>query len=232
MTATGRGLFGDRSAQLETTTLEINDQEIIAYHASCSPAQVVLLGINVLGVNRKPDLLISGINYGENVGRDISMSGTVGAAIQAKCMDVPSLAVSLQVPIDYHYEYGEVDWSVTSYFAQKFAQMMLSRDLPIDVDLLKLDVPQGATEDIQWRITRTSRQSYFNARMESPTLSSTLSDSVIEVGVDLETVEKDSDIYAIQVDKVVSVTPISLDYTSRIDLSMLHEFIGDVDSVP
>ncbi len=95
----------------------------------------------------------------------------------------------------------------------------------------KLDVPQDATRETQWRITHTSRQSYFQAQMESPTLSSTLADSVIKVGVDLETVEKDSDIYAIQVDKVVSVTPISLDYTSRTDLSKLHEFIDELDEV-
>ncbi len=231
MTASGRGLFGDRSARLETATLEINNREFTAYHAPCSPAQVVMLGIQVLGAKRKPDLLISGINYGENLGRDISMSGTIGAAIQAKCMDVPAMAVSMQVPINYHFEYGDVDWSVTGYFAQKFARMLLNRPLPDDVDLLKLDVPQDSTRDTQWRVTHVARQSYFKAQIDSPSLSSRLSDSNIAVEVDFETLEKDSDIHAIQVDKVVSVTPLSLNCTSRIELSKLQEFINDVDEM-
>ncbi|MBU2510068.1 hypothetical protein KJ966_01980 [bacterium] len=231
MTASGRGLFGDRSAPLETTTLDINNRKVTAYHAPCSPAQVVMLGIQVLGAKRKPDLLISGINYGENVGRDISMSGTIGAAIQAKCMNVPAMAVSMQVPVDYHFTYGEVDWSVTGYFAQKFARMLLNRPLPEDVDLLKLDVPQNSTRDTKWRVTRVAHQSNFEAQIKNPSLSSRLSDADIKVGMDFETLDKDSDIHAIQVDKVVSITPLSLNYTSRIELLKLQEFINDVDEL-
>lgn len=229
MTATGRGLFGDRSVQLQTATLQINEKEITAYHAPCSPAQVVLLGLQVLGANRKPDLLISGINYGENLGRDISMSGTVGAAIQAKCMDIPALAVSRQTPIEFHYNYGEVDWHVAGYFASLFAKKLINCELPADIDLLKLDIPQDANTRTPWRTTRVGNQSYFRADINSPTLTSRLMDSTIKIEVDFETLEKDTDIYAIQVDKVVSVTPISLDHTSRTDLTKLQGFLNRRD---
>ncbi len=224
MTATGRGLYGDRDSKLEPVDLTINDQTITAYHAPCSPAHVVMQGIKILGAQRLPDLLISGINYGENMGRDISMSGTVGAAIQAVCMGVPSMAVSLQTAIDYHFKYGDVDWDVAAFFAEKFAQLILDRKLPADVDILKVDVPQNAENTTEWRVTQLERQSYFQANIESPTLDSCLNDTDVTVSIDLDSLDTTSDVYALHVDKVVSVTPISLDFTSRVDLSLLQTY--------
>ena len=49
------------------------------YHGECSPAMVVLQAFDVLFGGRKPDLLVSGINYGENLGMNVTISGTVEA---------------------------------------------------------------------------------------------------------------------------------------------------------
>ncbi|MCP4752058.1 MAG: 5'/3'-nucleotidase SurE [Proteobacteria bacterium] len=230
-TAAGRGLTGDKDTRLSSTELKIADHKITAYHNSCSPAVVVMQGIQIFETERKPDLLISGINYGENLGRDITMSGTVGAAVQGACMGIPSLAVSLQTPTEYHYQHAQVDWESASFFARKFARIMLDGTLPMDVDLMKLDIPQNATRETPWRITCLEKQSYFSARIESPSLDSRLSDAKIGVAVDKEILDKNSDIYAILVDEVVSVTPISLDATSRVSLSRLQEHIREPDDV-
>lgn len=229
-TAAGRGLNGSRDTQLQVSTLVIDGNEVEAYHNDCSPAQVVLQGIQVFGAERSPDLLISGINYGENLGRDITMSGTVGAAIQAASMGIPALAVSLQVPIEYHYFHGDdVDWSIAGHFAQVFALKMLNRTMPDDVDLLKIDIPSEASRNTPWKVTRVSRQSYFTARIDSPSLNSRLSDSVVNVQIDRDKLEKDSDIHTIMIDRNVSVAPVSLDMSSRLDRHKFHEYMNHTD---
>ena len=101
----------------------------------------------------------------------------------------------------------------------------------MDVDLLKIDVPQNATKETDWRVTSLANQSYFRAKIESPTLDSSLSDGQVKVSVDYDLLDKTSDIYALQVDQVVSVTPLSLDFTSRIERSSLHTFIKDDSEV-
>lgn len=229
MTAAGRGLSGDRGAKLESVQLDLKGETIEAWHAPCSPAQAVILGVQIFGPERFPNLLISGINYGENMGRDITMSGTVGAAIQGACMGLPSLAVSLETPIDLHFKYGEIDWRTASHFAARFARIMLEKTLPFDVEILKLDVPSTATPETPWRITRLADQSYFSARIPSPGINSSLKDSEVKVMVDRETLAKDSDIYTFLVDRQVSVTPLSLDYTSRTDLKKLSKYLGNHD---
>ena len=225
MTAAGRGLSGNRSAKLESIELSIENQVITAYHAPCSPAQVVILGVQIFGSEGFPDLLVSGINYGENMGRDITMSGTVGAAIQGACMGIPSLAVSAQTPIDMHFKHGEINWKTPSWFAAKFAKIMLEKKMPFDVDILKLDIPQTAQHSTPWRITRLADQSYFSARIPSPTLESALSDSEVKIASDPATLDPQSDIYTFLVDKMVSVCPLSLDLTSRTDLKKLSAYL-------
>ncbi len=229
MTATGRGLFGDRHAQLETSELTINQTKIIAYHAPCSPAQVVMLGAKIFREEREPDLLISGINYGENMGRDITMSGTVGAAIQAACMGIPALAMSMQTPINGHFIHSEADWSAASFFSAKFARLMLERKMPPDVDLLKVDVPETATEDTPWQVTRQANKSYFTAEFKKPVKNSSLADSEVKALRDLQDLDTNSDIYVFLKKDVVVVTPISLDFTSRTDLNKLQSYLKSDD---
>lgn len=68
-----------------------------AYAVSGTPTDAVIIGIFEL-MDEKPDLVISGINMGENIGKsELTTSGTIGAAMEAAVHGVPSLAVSLQV---------------------------------------------------------------------------------------------------------------------------------------
>lgn len=225
-TAMGRGFRGDRNERLHRIEFPVNGHAIEAYHCDCSPALLVEHGVNILGEHHPPDLLISGINYGENLGSNVTMSGTVGAALQGACMGIPGLAVSLQTELHYHFNYGEVDWSIARYFLRVFAEKMLSRTLPDDVDVLKVDVPAEATQDTPCRLTRVSRQMYYSTFVENPSKTSTLGETKLHVNIDKSLLEKDSDIHALFIDGVVSVTPISLDLTSRIELNSLAGFVG------
>ena len=80
---------------IEKIKIMLNGCEIEAYGVHGSPAHAVSHGILELAY-RKPDLCISGINYGENLGLSISCSGTIGAAFEADSYDIPSIAISRQ----------------------------------------------------------------------------------------------------------------------------------------
>ncbi|MGH2542221.1 MAG: 5'/3'-nucleotidase SurE, partial [Ardenticatenaceae bacterium] len=129
-TAAGRS-FPVVPWSLEPYPLASRDgSELEAYAIEGSPAQAVRAGLMLLAA-RPPDLVISGINYGENVGVGVTISGTVGAAIEAAAFGVPALAVSLETAIHHHFTYSEeVDFSVAGYFTQLLARMMLELSLP------------------------------------------------------------------------------------------------------
>ncbi len=211
----------------------VGGQPVTAFQVGASPALAVLHAVLEL-VERQPALLIAGINYGENVGQDITGSGTVGAALQGAACGIPSLASSLQTPKEMHRAHGQgVDFSAAAHFTRLFARALLRHRLPGDAAVLKLDVPASATPATPWRVTRVSRCPYYVnlARPRAVSLLDELPPEGIEVGLEYtyppnpETTEPDSDIYALCVERVVSVTPLSLDLTARVSLPSLEALL-------
>jgi 5'-nucleotidase len=201
--------------------IPVDCANVEAWSLESSPAQSVLRALVEL-VPRKPDLVISGINFGENMGSGVTVSGTIGAAIEAACSGIPSLAVSLQTPHEYHYNPSDtIDFSVAADFTRRFAQMTLAGELPFDVDILKVDVPAGATLDTPWRVTRVSRQSYYVPVPRKQLTPNGKLEIDYDVGIARDTLEPDSDIHALAVDRVVSVSPLSINLTSRTDIDAL-----------
>ena len=126
-----------------------------------TPAQTVLHGVLEV-MKRKPDLVVSGINYGENVATGVTISGTVGAALEGASLGIPSMAVSLEADPKYHLTYSEeVSFLVAAEFTAPIARLLLEKKFPADVDVLKVDVPSDATVDTPWQLTRVSRQRYY-----------------------------------------------------------------------
>jgi 5'-nucleotidase len=103
--------------------------------------------------------------------------------------------------------------------------MLLDHAMPPDADALKVDVPEGATPETPWRATRVSRQRYYySIPPENPDLSQPVYVDY-EVQMDMDTLERDSDIWAMAVDRVVSVAPLSLDLSSRLELSSFSDML-------
>lgn len=204
----------------------IECEDCKAYAVDGTPAQAVQHGVLELA-DRKPALTVSGINYGENTGNGVTISGTVGAAIESASLGIPALAVSQQTPTDLHLSYSNnVDFRVAANFSRRMGNWLLEHSaLPDDVDLLKIDVPWSATVDTEWRMTRLSRRRvYWPTRPERVSLN-----DVGKLGYQYNTKpeesEPDSDVYALLVDKVISVTPMSLDMTSRTDMFRLRHIV-------
>ena len=192
------------------------------YAVGGTPAQAVLHALLEL-MPRRQDLLVSGINYGENLGSGVTVSGTVGAALEGAACGIPSLAISLETHTRYHLTHSEeIDFSAAAHFTHLFAGMILRGMRLRDVDVLKVDVPSEATPQTKWRVTRLSRVRYFvpiapqRERLELP--------GGIGYRVDYANgeVEEDSDIYAVQKLREVAVTPLSIDLTSRVRLGNLE----------
>ncbi len=205
--------------------LAVDGQAIPAYQIDASPALVVLHALLELAP-RRPALLISGINYGENMGSDVTISGTVGAALQGAVCRVPALAASLQTPKETHTTPSDsVDFTAAIHFVRLFARWMLTTPLPFDVDVLKIDVPDDATPETPWKLARASRQPYF------VTIPPRRSDLTEPLRLDYrqlphpEHCEADSDIYALVVERVVSVVPLSVDLTSRADFGEIEALL-------
>ncbi len=234
----GRSMMLGPTVGVSRSSLEMDKgRAVTAYQVDASPATAVMYAVFKL-VPRPPALVISGINYGENLGSDVTISGTVGAAIQGATMDIPSLAVSLQTPKETHARpSNDVDFAAAIHFTRLVARWMLQMELPFDVDVLKMDIPADATPEAPWRLTRVSRHPYFVVipprGSESPVSNDggrpNPADPALPVesgSVDMdyeslphpERTERDSDIYALAVDRVVSIAPLSVDVSSRIDL--------------
>jgi 5'-nucleotidase len=221
-TSAGRSLPVSFTGRIYEQTLAIDGERIPAFAVEGSPAQAVQHAIMEL-TPRLPDLVVSGINYGENLGNGITVSGTVGAALEAATFGVTGLAASLGVHKKHHLSHSkEVDFGTAAHFTTYFACLLLSQQLPPDIHLLKLDVPASATPETPWRITRVSRQRYFvpiAVRQSSLSLPGPMD---YERALDPKRLEPDSDIYAFAVDQVVSVSPISFDLTARVQLAQLE----------
>lgn len=224
-TSMGRALPRESDGLIRTQKLMVNGKEWDVYGVGGTPAQAVLHGVlEIMGF--KPDLVVSGINYGENLASGITVSGTVGAALEAASMGFPALAVSLQTPMTEHFDLSDrVDFSVAAWFTRFFAEKLLRKVMPFDVDVLKVDVPSGAATTTPWVVTRQSRQRYFYALPRDPSLRNEPRSMDYETRVEQESLEEDGDLKTVIVDGKVSVTPISLDLTSRVDRHDLRRLL-------
>jgi 5'-nucleotidase len=220
----GRSLPSTSDGIIRPEVLTVCGKEWTVYGVGGSPAQSVLHAMLEI-MPQRPDLVVSGINYGENVASGITISGTVGAAMEAAEMGVRALAMSLETPMEEHHSYStEVDFSAAAHFTAYFARLLLDRKMPADVDLLKVDVPCDASPQTPWEITRVSRQRYFipvapkRTSWDQPGPVGYMENANLDC-------ERDSDVYILRVKRQVAVTPISLDMTSRVDFGKLDSLL-------
>jgi len=224
-TGMGRSLPNTSDGIIHEQRLQVNGQEWSVFAVGGSPAQSVLHGIYDV-MKRMPDLVVSGINYGENVASGVTISGTVGAALEAASLGIPSLAVSLETDSKYHLSYSEdVDFSVAANFTARIARLLLAKNFPADVHLLKVEVPSNATIDTPWQLARVSQQRYYEpvpAERKSWDEPGTI--GYLEAGV-FDHEPEDTDVYVLRKKRMVSVSPMSLDLTSRVDFNELDKLM-------
>lgn len=225
-TGMGRSLPSTSTGIIHIETVEVGGQRWTVHAIQGSPAQAVLHGVLEL-MPHKPDLVVSGINYGENVGSGIAISGTVGAAMEAASMGIPALAMSLETEKHHHMSYStEVDFSTAAYFAHLFAQKILKHGMPRGAQLIKVDVPSDATPETPWLWTKLSSQQYYVSTKPVRTAWDQPAPVGYELSPRLEHEPAGTDVHTLIKERKVSVTPLTLDMTARVAPEELERFIG------
>jgi len=122
------------------------------YSVDGTPTDCVMVGMHEV-LDEMPDLLVSGINHGGNLGDDVHYSGTVSAAFEGCIFGIPSIAVSL-----VSYDGGDMKPAAT--FAAKLAKKVLKKGLPRGI-ILNVNVPPLPAEGIKgYEITKQGKRNY------------------------------------------------------------------------
>ncbi|MEE9474679.1 MAG: 5'/3'-nucleotidase SurE, partial [Candidatus Hydrothermarchaeaceae archaeon] len=131
-----------------------------AYSISGTPVDAVIAGIYGI-LEKPPDLLISGINVGENMSSEATTSGTVGAALEGASQGVPSIAISIHSmeAIEFVSMEYDVDFSIAKKVLKKLVKFVLKNGLAKGVDLLNVNVPTKV-KSMEVEITRLANRMY------------------------------------------------------------------------
>jgi 5'-nucleotidase len=200
---------------LRINSLTLNDGTP-AYSVSGTPTDAITLGIFEV-LDEKPDLVISGINVGHNTGKgELTTSGTIGAAMEAAALGIPSIAVSQEVSnSEMKFErHVELDYSVTEKILYEISEKIIKKGLPNGADLLNLNVPaKPSTEEIL--ITR------LGERMYNPTIDVRLDPRGKPYywinGLPYKGELEGTDGYGLKVLNQPTLTPLKIDCTGNLD---------------
>lgn len=113
------------------------------YAVDGTPTDCVLLAVKEIIKDKKPDLVLSGINRGSNLGEDVTYSGTVAAAMEGTLLDIPSIALSQSISRD-----KAVPWETPIHFAPKLINQILAKGVP-DNTLININFPELSIEEIK-----------------------------------------------------------------------------------
>jgi 5'-nucleotidase len=210
-------LRGPDAGVVERVDLHVAGRRIPGYAVTGSPVMAVTHAALELA-DRPIDLCISGINYGENLGSAIGVSGTIGAALEADVYGIPGIAAAITAEVSEWRTYGAVDWTAARHFTARLARQVLSEGMPPGVSVLSLNVPRSATPETELRRTVQSHQPYYvRSRPDAARPLGEPYQFTVEVVVDHHRLEPDSDIHAVVHDRVCSVTPLTWRMTAETD---------------
>ncbi|MCV6608741.1 MAG: 5'/3'-nucleotidase SurE [Campylobacterales bacterium] len=189
-----------------------------------TPSDCIYLALNTLYENKKPDLVISGINRGANMGEDITYSGTAAGAMEGVLNGVPSIAIS---QVMTKTEDGSYDYSLdlAKDVIKDIVTKIFDGEFPLpERRFLNINVP-NITKDLYkgYQITKAGYRHYGNdAHMHR----NPRGEEYYWLGLhplDFKE-EKGSDYQAI-LDGYTSITPVMLDLTSYDDIDNLKKWI-------
>jgi 5'-nucleotidase len=135
---------------------------IECYAVSGSPADCVMIGVNKL-LQRRPELVASGINVGDNdTYQDILASGTVAAAMAGALAGIPAIAFSMEAPEDtiFSQEHGRLDFGNASTVAAEIVKDVLENGMPKGAEVLNVNFPSSVSPETDIEVTGVARRKY------------------------------------------------------------------------
>ncbi|MBC8346004.1 MAG: 5'/3'-nucleotidase SurE [Candidatus Marinimicrobia bacterium] len=129
----------------------------LGYAVNGTPADSVKIGVKAI-MEQKPDIIISGINAGANVGQSLLYSGTISAATEGTFLGIPSIAISLD-------SIRGGDWTGAKIVAKKIVKAVMENNLPHGT-LLNVNVPNLPEAEIKGYQVTYQGSIYFKDRFE------------------------------------------------------------------
>lgn len=176
-----------------------------AYAVDGTPTDCVILGYNLLFKDEKPDLVISGINKGGNLGDDITYSGTVCAAIEGAMLGIRSFAISVVAKHNFNF--------VPAAQFARILSLKLLKNIKDNNIVLNVNIPNvKRIEEIKGiKFTRQGKRKYEDLVIQNV---DPRGKKYYWIGGNLEPIknEKDTDIAAIS-EGYISIIPVNLDMT-------------------
>jgi len=181
------------------------------YSVEGNPVDCVNLAIWYL-LEKKPDLIISGINDGWNVAEDALYSGTVAAAMEGAIHYIPSIAISCQN--------GEkAQLQAAAVIAKKFAELLLEKEIPTRT-FFSINVPAKPIKGIKYTVLGSKKHKNIVIRNTDPRGEEYywLARAKPEYEGD-----ENSDVYALK-EGYVSITPLKIDITNYEALEIIRDW--------
>lgn len=198
----------------------VNDMKV--YAVDGTPTDAVIIGIFKI-IGEIPDLVVSGINLGENLSTEaVTTSGTVGAALEAASQGSPAIAISQEMDdsAKFEFTFKPHDFSIAKKILRTLAEIVLEKGMPKGVDVLNVNVPLNFNGEIE--ITRLARRQY-KTRIEER-MDPRGRKYYWITGDEVEDAEEGTDIHAIRNGRI-SITPITIDLTASVDFDELRRWL-------
>lgn len=183
--------------------LRINRVGENSYHVDGTPTDAVMVAIYGILNNGMPDILLSGINRGPNMGDDVTYSGTVAAAFEGAILGIPSIAVSC-------IEFENPDYIRAARFTRKLARQVMAEGLP-EFSLLNVNLPNprdGKYAGVKY--TRLGKRVYHDILVENI---DPRGKKYYWIGGEPEWEDFDNSDYSATKEGYASVTPLKMDMT-------------------
>lgn len=215
--ATGHAITMHKPLHVDTIDLPGSRSRI--WKVNGTPADCTKLAIEAI-LDRRPDMVLSGINRGPNLGTDVLYSGTVSAAIEGVLLGIPAIAVSLTA-------WENLDYGYAARFARQLALVTLERGLPPNT-LLNVNVPALEESEIAGvAITRVGVRQYrnvFDRRIDPRGRT-----YYWMAGEAIEDNDPDTDVSSIR-QNLVSISPMQLSLTNQELVDVIRHW--NVDTHP
>jgi 5'-nucleotidase len=210
----------DRSGASNSLTLDrpliVRKSHLGFHYVNGTPTDCVHLAVTGL-LGYVPDMVVSGINHGANMGDDTIYSGTVAAATEGFLLGIPSIAMSLARRADGHY-------ATAARVAAELVQR-IERSPPDRAMLLNVNVPDVPHERLRgMTVTRLGRRHKAEGVVKS---ANPRGETVYWIGAagDAADAGEGTDFYAVASD-YVSVTPLQIDLTQYAQIDAVRAWVG------
>ncbi len=216
MSATGMSLTFHKALRIKRVVIDGRG----AFAVSGTPADCVSLGIHKILAGKRPDLVVSGINEGDNTtAQAIYASGTVAAAIHAAILKIPAAAFSLTLPENEKTRREELRYRMreAAHICREIIAWILDEGLPDGVDYLNVNFPYTVTRDTPVKITRLGSFRYEDYVIERRDPRGRPYYWQWGKQRPLDGFQPGTDAYTVFVERQVSVSPLRVDTSANVD---------------